>query len=103
MAYDQSKYLLLSLHMSYLPCICSGPLHTKTQADRVASIKRERGQWILKFYLEVANVTFTHILLAKVSHITKLDVNGTSIIGKLSGREEVIKRIPMRVTENIFK
>lgn len=47
--------------------------------------------------MEVANVIFSLILLAKMSHITKLDTNGTSIIRKLCGKEEVLKRIPMGV------
>lgn len=47
--------------------------------------------------MQVANVIFTLILLAEVSHITKLDINGTSIIRKSCGKEEVIKRIPMGV------
>lgn len=39
---------------------------------------------------------------AKVSNKTKPDVNGTSVIRKLSGRE-LIQRVPTGVTENIFE
>lgn len=44
--------------------------------------------------MEVANVTFTYISLAKVSNKIKLDVNGTSIIRTLSGRKDLIKESP---------
>lgn len=77
--------------MGYWLLICSSSLYPGG---------KEQG--ILKALLRSGSYNFHSHSLATVSHITKLDVNGTSITRKLSGREEMIKRIPAGGTKTIF-